>query len=72
VSGELQLKFTSAFKGKYTWISPDGKTHKQIDVMLIDTRWHSKYTLCTVIQGSRLWYWSLSDGCKSYGKNGSI
>ena len=25
---------------KYTWTSPDGKTHKQIDRILIDTRWH--------------------------------
>jgi hypothetical protein len=26
---------------KYTWTSPDGKTHYQIDHILIDTRWHS-------------------------------
>jgi hypothetical protein len=26
---------------KYTWTSPDGKTHKQIDHVLIDRRWHS-------------------------------
>jgi hypothetical protein len=26
---------------KYTWTSPDGKTHNQIDYMLIDRRWHS-------------------------------
>ena len=25
----------------YTWTSPDGKTHKQIDHVLIDRRWHS-------------------------------
>jgi len=25
---------------KYTWNSPDGKTHKQIDHMLIDKRCH--------------------------------
>jgi hypothetical protein len=25
---------------KYTWTSPDGKTHKRIDHILIDTRWH--------------------------------
>jgi len=24
----------------YTWNSPDGKTHKQIDHILIDRRWH--------------------------------
>ena len=26
---------------KYTWTSPDGKPHKQIDHVLIDRRWHS-------------------------------
>jgi hypothetical protein len=26
---------------KYTWTSPDGKTHDQIDYILIDRRWHS-------------------------------
>ena len=26
---------------KYTWTSPDGKTDKQIDHILIDRRWHS-------------------------------
>jgi len=26
---------------KYTWTSPDGKTHNQIDYVLIDRRWHS-------------------------------
>ena len=26
---------------KYTWISPDGKTHSQIDHVVIDRRWHS-------------------------------
>src|SRR5215475_6734358 len=25
----------------YTWTSPDGKTHNQIDHVLIDGRWHS-------------------------------
>jgi len=25
----------------YTWTSSDGKTHKQIDHILIDRRWHS-------------------------------
>ena len=26
---------------KYTWTSPDGKTHNQSDSILIDRRWHS-------------------------------
>jgi len=26
---------------KYTWTSPDGKTHNQIDYVLIGRRWHS-------------------------------
>jgi len=26
---------------KYTWTSPDGKTHNQNDHVLIDRRWHS-------------------------------
>ena len=26
---------------KYTWTSPDGKTHNQIDHILMDRKWHS-------------------------------
>jgi len=36
---------------KYTWISPDWKTHIQIDHILIDRRWHS-----SILQVS--WQWS--------------
>jgi len=27
---------------KYTWTSPDGQTHNQIDHVLIDRKWHSR------------------------------
>jgi len=27
---------------KYTWTSPDGRTHNQSDHILIDRRWHSR------------------------------
>jgi len=27
---------------KFTWTCPDGKTHSQVDHMLIDRRWHSR------------------------------
>ena len=30
---------------KYSWISPNGKTHNQIDHILIDTRWQSRDNL---------------------------
>jgi len=33
--------FTHRNIDKYTWTSPDGKTHNQIDHVLIDRRWHS-------------------------------
>jgi hypothetical protein len=26
----------------YTWTSPDGKTHNQIDHIMIDRKWHSR------------------------------
>jgi hypothetical protein len=26
---------------KYTWTSPEGKTHNQVDNILINRRWHS-------------------------------
>ena len=37
---------------KYTWISPDGKTYKQIDHILIDRRWHSSILDIRSFRGS--------------------
>jgi len=34
---------------KYTWTSPDGKTHNQIGHVLIDKRWHRVYWMCVVL-----------------------
>jgi hypothetical protein len=39
---------------KYTWTSPDGKTHNQINHILVDLEKAFEYTLCSIIQGSRL------------------
>jgi endonuclease/exonuclease/phosphatase family metal-dependent hydrolase len=33
--------FLHQYVHKYTWTSSDGKTHNQIDHILIDRRWHS-------------------------------
>jgi len=30
---------------KYTWTSPDGKTHNETDLILIDSSWHSSILL---------------------------
>jgi hypothetical protein len=35
------MKFPHQNIHKCTWNSPDGKTHSQINHMLIDSRWHS-------------------------------
>jgi hypothetical protein len=34
-------KFQHQNMHKYTWTSPDGKTHNQIDHVLMYFRWHS-------------------------------
>jgi hypothetical protein len=37
---------------KYTWPSPDGKTHNHIDHVLIDRRWHSSILDVRSIRGA--------------------
>jgi len=37
---------------KYTWTSPDGKTHNQIDHVLKDRRWHSSILDVRSFRGS--------------------
>ena len=37
---------------KYTWTCPDGKTHKQIDYVLIDRRWHSSIQDVRIFRGA--------------------
>ena len=37
---------------KYTWTSPDGKTHNQIDHLLIDREMAIECTGCAKFQGS--------------------
>jgi len=37
---------------KYTWTSPDGTTHNQIDHVLIDRRWHSSLLYVQSFRGA--------------------
>jgi endonuclease/exonuclease/phosphatase family metal-dependent hydrolase len=49
---------------KFTWTLPNGKTHSQIDHILIDRRRHSSILCCPIVQGSRLLYGPVSGGGK--------
>jgi hypothetical protein len=37
---------------KYTWTSPDGKTHNQIDHILTDRNWHSSILVVRSFRGA--------------------
>jgi len=37
---------------KYTWTSPDEKTHNQIDHVLVDRRWHSSVLYVRSFRGA--------------------
>jgi hypothetical protein len=37
---------------KYTWTSPEGNTHNQIDHILIDRRWHSNVLVIQSVRGA--------------------
>ena len=37
---------------KYSWTTPDGKTHNQIDHILTDRRWHSSILVVQSFRGA--------------------
>ena len=37
---------------KCTWTSPDGKTHNQVDHILVDRRWHSSIPVVHTLRGA--------------------
>jgi len=49
---------------KYTWTSPDEKTHNQIDPILIERRWHSSILDVYEVSGE-LTVVPINDVCKS-------
>jgi hypothetical protein len=49
---------------KYIWTSPDGKTHKPNNHVLIDRRWHSSVLEVRSFMGADFDSESLSDDCK--------
>jgi len=49
---DLEISFRAgSWVHKYTWTSPDGKTHNQIDHILKDLRWHSAIVDIRSIRG---------------------
>jgi hypothetical protein len=51
---------------KYTWTSPDGKTHDQIDHILVDTRRYSNFTFDhtgqQIVIVTAIWWWQTLEG----------